>query len=104
MKTKNILFLNIILVPVLVAIFFHDYRTLMFNFSFDIDAGWIYLISATAYFSIPINIIYCLFLIFKKKENLKTTIISSLVGVATSFTAGVFVLFWLENFFALYFR
>ena len=69
----------------------------MLDFSFYIDKGWLDLMLMASYFSVPINTIYCLVMIFKKKENLKTAITSSLIGVATSLTAGVFVFFWLAN-------
>ena len=104
MKTKTILFLNLFLAPVLAAMFLHDPSTLILNFSFDINKSWIDLMFAMSYFSIPINTIYCFIIIFKKKENLRAAITYSLVGVFTSLTAGVFVMFWLEIFLTFFVR
>ncbi|OGZ64225.1 MAG: hypothetical protein A2812_03435 [Candidatus Staskawiczbacteria bacterium RIFCSPHIGHO2_01_FULL_36_16] len=95
-KEKNILLiLNILLVPTLAAMFFHDPKTLMLDFSFYIDKGWIDLMFWISYFSIPINIFYSV-MIFKK-EGLKLAATYCSVGIFISLTAGVFVLFWLAN-------
>jgi hypothetical protein len=101
MKTKNILILNILLLPFLAALFFHDRKTFIFDFSFDIDRGWINLMIIISYFSIPANIIYCLFIIFREKENWRSAIKYSIVGILTALTTGVFVMFWLAGLMAM---
>jgi len=87
---KTVLFLNIFIIPVL-SIIFYSYTTILVpKFIFELNNGWSEEVFRIACFSILINIIYALMLVFKEKEKLRTAIMYSFTGFLISITLGYF--------------